>query len=94
MANEVNNNTGSDFFGVVPKPLEMAFVGACLGAPIQYKKDKNTGLTDVCMLIPTKNGFQPTVVTFGRNDSVGSVAYKAFYHQLGLEEIIKTSKEG
>lgn len=93
MENEFNSNAENEFFGVVPKPLEMAFVGACLGAPIQYRKDKNTGLTDVCMLIPTKKGFQPTIVTFGRNDSVGTVAYEAFYHQLGLEKIIKSSKE-
>lgn len=93
MENGTNNNAENEFFGSAPKPLEMSFVGACLGAIMQYQTDKNTGLTNVCMIIPTKSGYQPCTVTFGREDSVGTVAYEAFYHQLGLEKIIKSSKE-
>ncbi len=80
------------FFGQVPKPLELAFVGACLGAPIQYKKEKATGLDQICMLVPTKSGFQPIMVTFGKEDSVGNGAYEAVYHQLGLEKILNLTK--
>lgn len=80
------------FFGQVPKPLELAFIGACLGAPIQYKKEKATGLDQVCMLVPGKKGFQPVIVTFGEEDSVGKGAYEAIYHQLGLEKILNLTK--
>ena len=44
--------SGEQFFGKVPKPLELAFIGVCLGAPIQYRKEKTTGLDEVCMLVP------------------------------------------
>ena len=80
------------FFGRVPKPLELAFVGACLGAPIQYKKEKATGLDQVCMLVPNKRGFQPIMVTFGKEDSVGNGAFEAIYHQVGLEKILNLTK--
>ena len=83
---------GEQFFGQVPKPLELAFVGACLGAPIQYKKERATGLDQICMLVPNKKGFQPVMVTFGREDSVGNGAYDAIYHQLGLEKILNLTK--
>ena len=83
---------GDQFFGHVPKPLELAFVGACLGAPIQYKKEKATGLDQVCMLVPDRKGFQPVMVTFGKEDSIGKGAYEAVYHQLGLEKILNLTK--
>ena len=83
---------GDQFFGQVPKPLELAFVGACLGAPIQYKKEKATGLDQVCMLVPDRKGFQPVMVTFGKEDSIGKGAYEAVYHQLGLEKILNLTK--
>ena len=93
MENEEIRNAENEFFGVVPKPLEMAFVGACLGAVLQYRKLPNTRETLVLVQIPTKKGYQPTIVTFGSNFSVGTAAYEAFYHQLGLEKIIKSKED-
>ena len=89
---QVDSIDAHQFFGQVPKPLELAFVGACLGAPIQYKKEKATGLDQVCMLVPGKKGFQPVMVTFGKEDSVGNGAYEAVYHQLGLDKIANLTK--
>ena len=34
----------TQFFGKVPKPLELAFIGVALGAPIQFRREKTTGL--------------------------------------------------
>lgn len=80
------------FFGKVPKPLELAFIGVCLGAPVQYRKEKTTGLDQVCMLVPNKSGFQPVMVTFGKEDSVGKGSYEAICHQLNLEKLMNLTK--
>lgn len=98
MENNVSsNNMGGikveeQFFGNVPKALEISYVSVCLGAPIQYRKDKITNLTQACMLVPTKNGVQPAMVTFKKEDSVGRGAYEAIYHQLGVEKLLKSSE--
>lgn len=84
--------SGEQFFGKAPKPLELAFIGVCLGAPIQYRKEKTTGLDEVCMLVPNKSGFQPVMVTFGKEDSVGKGSYEAVCHQLNLEKLLNLTK--
>ena len=88
----INDSFGAkddtQFFGKVPKPLELAFIGVALGAPVQYRREKTTGLDQVCMLVPNRAGFQPVMVTFGKEDSVGKGSYEAICHQLNLKEII------
>ena len=86
------DNDETQFFGKVPKALELAFIGVCLGAPIQYKKERTTGLDQVCMLVPNKNGFQPVMVTFGVEESIGNGAYEAVCHQLNLEKLLSLTK--
>lgn len=80
------------FFGKVPKPLELAFIGVALGAPVQYRREKTTGLDQVCMLVPNRSGFQPVMVTFGKEDSVGKGSYEAICHQLNLEDLMSLTK--
>ena len=87
-----SSSSAEQFFGKVPKSLELAFIGVCLGAPIQYKKDKNTGVDHVCMLVPNKNKFQPVMVTFGVEESIGNGAYEAVCHQLNLEKLLNLTK--
>lgn len=93
-SNSIKIEEDTQFFGKVPRALELAFVGICLGAPIQYRKDKITGQTSACLLIPSENGYQPTVLTFSKEDMVGTSQYDAIYHQLGVDEIIKSTNEG
>lgn len=97
MANETtNSNVLSDikddknFFGNgnVSKLVQTATVGVCLGAPVLYQKEKNTNLTNVCVLF--KN--QPAIFTFGNEDSFASLPYSAIYHQIGLEKLISNEK--
>lgn len=85
----LNNET--QFFGNVPKNMEVAFTGVCLGAPIQYRQDKITGLTEVCLLVPTSKGLQPTLLTLGKEESLGASAYEATFHQLGVEKLINSN---
>jgi len=85
--------SSNQFFNNVPKPMELAFVCACLGATIQYKKEKSTGLDELCMIVPNKKGFEPVVVTLGNEDSVGNGNYEATYHKLGLDNIITMIKK-
>ena len=91
-SDESSVDNTEQFFGKVPKTLELAFIGACLGAPLQYKKDRTTGLDHVCMLVPNKNGFQPVMVTFGVEESIGNGAYEAVCHQLNLEKLLNLTK--
>lgn len=84
------------FYGTVPKELEVSVTATCLGAPIQYRKDPITGLTLACMLVPTEgSAIQPALVTYGKEESIGKGAYQALYHQLGCEELMnpKSNKE-
>jgi hypothetical protein len=89
---ESKSDSDNQFFGKAPKSLELAFIGVCLGAPIQYKKERTTGLDQVCMLVPNRNGFQPVMVTFGKEDSIGNGAYDAVCHQLNLEKLLNLTK--
>lgn len=87
MAN-INEKNLSSFFGNVPVPMELTFMGLCLGAPMQYRKN-NVGLDEVCMLIPQKKGgLRPVVVTLGNGDSVANGARIAIFHEFGLDKII------
>ncbi len=96
-SNLLNDIAGKEqFFGTVPKELEVSVTATCLGAPIQYRKDQITGLTLACMLVPTEgSGMQPAIVTYGKEDSMGRGAYQALYHQLGCEELMnpKSNKD-
>jgi hypothetical protein len=86
---QINEKNLTSFFGNVPTPMELAFLGLALGAPMQYRTDKNTGLDEVCMLIPQKNGgVQPVIVTLGNDNSVANGARSAIYHAFGLDTII------
>lgn len=94
MNNHINEKNLTSFVGTVPAPMEMSMLGLFLGAPIQYKIDKNTGLDEVCMLVPQRSGnVQPVVVTLGRNDSVAPGARVALYHACGLDHIANGSNE-
>ena len=77
-------------YGNVPREIELTLTSACLGGTIQVDTDKITGKHSLCMLVPTENGsMQPVVVTYGKEESVGSGAYQAIYHQLGTEELME-----
>ena len=94
MNNHINEKNLTSFVGAVPAPMEMSMLGLFLGAPIQYKVDKNTGLDEVCLLVPHRSGnIQPVVVTLGRNDSVAPGARTALYHACGLDHVANGSNE-
>lgn len=87
----INEKNLSSFFGNVPVPMELTFVGLCLGAPMQYRKN-NVGLDEVCMLVPQKNGgTRPVLVTLGNNESVANGARSAIFHEFGLDKIISNT---
>lgn len=78
----------TSFFGNVPKPMELTYVGLCLGAPMQYRTDKNTGLDEVCMLVPKTQGIQPVMVTLGKEESVANGMRSAIYHSCGIDKLL------
>lgn len=87
--NQINENNLTSFFGSVPVPMEVSFVGVCLGAPIQYRKDKNTGLDEICMMVPQKNGtVQPVMLTLGNADSIANGNRSAVYHACGIDKLL------
>lgn len=90
---QINEKNLTSFFGNVPTPMELSFLGLALGAPMQYRTDKNTGLDEVCMLVPQKSGgVQPVIVTLGNSDSIANGARSAIYHSFNLDTIINESK--
>lgn len=92
MNNHINEKNLTSFVGSVPVPMEMSMVGLFLGGPIQYRVDKNTGLDEVCLQIPKKNGtYQPIIVTLGRADSIAPDARIALYHACGLDSVVNGS---
>lgn len=95
MANETTNSNvlseikeDKNFFGNVSKLVEVATLGVCLGAPVQYTKEANTNLTNVCVLFKE----QPAIFTFGNESSFASLPYQALFHQLGLESLVSGEK--
>ncbi len=85
----INEKNLTSFFGSVPAPMELSFLGLCLGAPMDYDVDKNTGLKKVSMLIPQEGKmFQPVVVTLGKDDCIAAGARSAIYHACHLDNII------
>ena len=92
MNSHINEKNLTSFVGNVPKPMEIATMSLLLGAPLQYKTDKNTGAIEVCALVPKKHGvYQPMVVTLGREDSVAPDARIALYHACGLDAVANGS---
>lgn len=87
--NQINEKNLTSFFGSVPAPMELSFLGLCLGAPMDYDVDKNTGLKRVSMLIPQEGKVaQPIIVTLGKDDCIAPGARSAIYHACHLDNII------
>lgn len=89
----MTENKENNFFVSAPMPLKLAFIGASLSIPVQYKKDKITGLDNFFAFVSTKRGIQPINGTLGIENSVAKGEYNAFLHQLGLDELLKAKSD-
>ncbi len=86
---QINEKNVTSFFNNVPVSIELPFLGLCLGAPIAYETDANTGLKNVSMLIPQGGKtVQPVIVTIGKEDCIAPNARTSIYKACHLEDVL------